>query len=145
MDSWCGQTIRGICKHVGHVNAVHNIISKPRDEVVDKVVDGILPQALDVDKEFSPSKGHVRRPCGSCVAISGVVKEILGHGKELAPLAPEAGAEGDAAKELCIRHVVIVVCQHLGERSTCRFGQIVQFWISYCTGLQIDYNGEMGS
>ncbi len=53
-------TIRRISKHVGHVYAVHDIISKPRNEVVDEVIDGILPHALDVNEDISSSEWHVR-------------------------------------------------------------------------------------
>ncbi len=53
-------TIRRISKHIGHVYAVHNIRSKPGNEVVDEVIDGILPHALDVNEDISSSERHVR-------------------------------------------------------------------------------------
>ncbi len=54
-------------------------------------------------------------PCGSCVSICGIIEEVFGHGKELAPLAPNARAERDATKELGIGHVVVAICQSLAE------------------------------
>ncbi len=57
-------TIRRISEHIGHVNALHDAIFKPGNEVFDEVVNGILSHALDMDEDVSSSEGYVRISTG---------------------------------------------------------------------------------